>query len=151
MSDSKRILVAFDGSPQAQKAFDFALEVFKECQGVTREITVLSVVHLVEQIDVPMDIEPIVNAAKAQYEVLLTGLQEKAKSRGLDIAAEIVIGHPSEDIIEYAAKNKIDLIIMATHGRTGLAHVILGSVAERVVQHSPVPVVMVRPAQMVKS
>ena len=66
---------------------------------------------------------------------------------------ELIIceGDPRKEIVKLVEKEKIDLIVMATHGRTGLAQVILGSVAERVVQDSPVPVVMVKPAKMVKS
>ncbi len=144
MFDSKRILVAFDGSPQAEKAFDFALEMSKDCQGMTREITVLSVVHLMEQIDVPVDIESIVNAAKAQYERLLIGLQEKAKSQGLNIAAEIVTGHPADDIIEYAAKNKINLIIMGQRGKSKVPKWLLGSVSLQVASHAPCSVMIVK-------
>jgi nucleotide-binding universal stress UspA family protein len=144
MFDSKRILVAFDGSPQAEKAFDFALEMSKDCQGMTREITVLSVVHLMEQIDVPVDIESIVNAAKAQYESLLIGLREKAKSQGLNIAAEIVTGHPADDIIEYAAKNKINLIIMGQRGKSKVPKWLLGSVSLQVASHAPCSVMIVK-------
>lgn len=144
MFDSKRILVAFDGSPQAEKAFDFALEMSKDCQGMTREITVLSVVHLMEQIDVPVDIESIVNAAKAQYESLLIGLQEKAKSQGLNITAEIVTGHPADDIIEYAAKNKINLIIMGQRGKSKVSKWLLGSVSLQVASHAPCSVMIVK-------
>jgi nucleotide-binding universal stress UspA family protein len=144
MFDSKRILVAFDGSPQAEQAFDFALEMSKDCQGMTREITVLSVVHLMEQIDVPVDIESIVNAAKAQYESLLIGLQEKAKSQGLNIAVEIVTGHPADDIIEYAAKNKINLIIMGQRGKSKVSKWLLGSVSLQVASHAPCSVMIVK-------
>ena len=144
MLDFKRILVAFDGSPPSEKAFDFALEMSKDCQGMTREIIVLSVVHLMEQIDVPVDIEAIVNAARAQYEGLLIGLQEKAKSQGVNIAAEIVTGHPADDIIEYAAKNKINLIIMGQRGKSKVPKWLLGSVSQQVASHAPCSVMIVK-------
>lgn len=144
MSDFKRILVAFDGSPQAQKAFDYALEISKDCRGINQEITVLSVVHLTEQIDVPMDIEPIINAAKAQYESMLIGLQEKARSQGLNIAAVIVTGHPAQDIIEYAAEKKIDLIMMGQRGKSKIPKWLLGSVSQQVANHAPCSVMIVK-------
>jgi len=144
MLDFKRILVAFDGSPPSEKAFDFALEMSKDCQGMTREIVVLSVVHLMEQIDVPVDIEAIVNAARAQYEGLLIGLQEKAKSQGVNIAAEIVTGHPADDLIEYAAKNKINLIIMGQRGKSKVPKWLLGSVSQQVASHAPCSVMIVK-------
>ena len=55
-------------------------------------------------------------------------------------------GHPSTDICQYAATHACDLIIMATHGRTGLAHMMLGSTAEQVVRHAPCPVLTLRVA-----
>lgn len=144
MPDSKRVLVAFDGSPQAQKAFDTALEMAKGGQEVPMEITVLSVVHLVEQIDVLMDLEPIINAAKAQYDGLLAGLQEKAKSQGLNIATEIVIGHPAKDIIEFAASNNVDLIIMGQRGKSKIPKWLLGSVSQQVSNHATCSVMIVK-------
>ena len=54
-------------------------------------------------------------------------------------------GHTFDQILEYAKSHDVDLIVMGTHGRSGLAHMLLGSVAERVVQHAPCPVLTVRP------
>jgi nucleotide-binding universal stress UspA family protein len=56
----------------------------------------------------------------------------------------VVTGHPSTEICKYAADHDCDLIVMATHGRTGLAHMILGSTTEQVVRHAPCPVLTVR-------
>ena len=55
-------------------------------------------------------------------------------------------GPPFLEIIRYAKSNDIDLIIMATHGRTGLAHIMIGSVVEKVVRKAPCPVLTVRPS-----
>jgi nucleotide-binding universal stress UspA family protein len=59
---------------------------------------------------------------------------------------EVVIGSGARTIVEYAADNRFDLIVMGTHGRTGLAHVLMGSVAERVVRTAECPVLTVREA-----
>jgi len=53
-------------------------------------------------------------------------------------------GTPAEAIVDYAAEQKADLIVIATHGRTGLSHVLLGSVAERIVREAPCPVLTIR-------
>lgn len=58
--------------------------------------------------------------------------------------ADVVAGVDFREIIEYARTHEIDLIIMATHGRTGLAHALLGSVAEKVVRKSPCPVLIIK-------
>ncbi len=57
-------------------------------------------------------------------------------------------GIAEEEIVRFAKEEDIDLIIMATHGRSGLSHVLMGSVAEKVVQQSPAPVLIVNPAKM---
>jgi nucleotide-binding universal stress UspA family protein len=58
--------------------------------------------------------------------------------------AEVVFGRDAETIVDYAADRGIDLIVMGTHGRTGMAHLLLGSVAERVVRTAHCPVLTVR-------
>jgi nucleotide-binding universal stress UspA family protein len=63
---------------------------------------------------------------------------------GLTVVTEIVEGNPYKEILEYVAEHDIDMIIMGTHGRSGLDRVVMGSVAERVVRRSPVPVLTVR-------
>jgi len=57
-------------------------------------------------------------------------------------------GEPSREIVRYAREEKIDLVLMATHGRTGLSHVLMGSVAEKVIRHSPIPVLTVKPENL---
>jgi universal stress protein A len=68
----------------------------------------------------------------------------RARQLGLAVTSDFVWGNPSKIIPEYAAAQGIDLIVMGTHGRTGVAHLILGSVAERVVRVAPCPVLTVR-------
>jgi nucleotide-binding universal stress UspA family protein len=70
----------------------------------------------------------------------------RARQLGLAVTSDFVWGNPSKIIPEYAAAHGIDLIVMGTHGRTGVAHLILGSVAERVVRVAPCPVFVVRPS-----
>ncbi|WP_337175540.1 universal stress protein [Paludisphaera sp.] len=55
-------------------------------------------------------------------------------------------GAPAEAIVDYAAGSAIDLLVIATHGRTGLSHILLGSVAERIVREAPCPVLTIRSA-----
>ena len=62
-----------------------------------------------------------------------------------DVIDEVILGDASETILEYIANKQIDMVIMGTHGRKGLDRVIFGSVAERVIKSSPVPVLVVNP------
>ena len=63
----------------------------------------------------------------------------------MEIARQVVVGVPSQTITETAAAEHVDLIVMATHGRTGFSHLVMGSVAERVVRTAPCPVLTLRP------
>lgn len=62
-----------------------------------------------------------------------------------DVRAEVLLGEVAEEIMRYAAQEKIDLIVMGTHGRKGLDKIVFGSVADRVVKTSPVPVMVINP------
>ena len=68
----------------------------------------------------------------------------EAKHKILRVTGE---GQPVVEIVRYANENKIDLIVMGTHGRSGISHVLLGSVADKVVHKSSCPVLTVRPAE----
>jgi len=68
---------------------------------------------------------------------------------GVRIERRIVHGTPFAAVIDLARKEGADLIVMSTHGRTGLKHMLIGSVAERVVRQAPCPVLVVRPESMV--
>ena len=72
---------------------------------------------------------------------------EHLKDTEVEVITDVVLGRPFMEIIQYARKQCIDLIVLATHGRTGLSHVLLGSVAERVVRKSPCPVLTIRHPQ----
>jgi nucleotide-binding universal stress UspA family protein len=61
------------------------------------------------------------------------------------VAAERAIGEPAQEIVSWAAKNRVDLLVLGTHGRTGLEHALMGSIAERVVRRAHCPVLTVRP------
>jgi nucleotide-binding universal stress UspA family protein len=63
------------------------------------------------------------------------------------IVSDAFYGNPWPSVCEYAERNDIDLIIVATHGRTGLSHAVIGSTAERIVQHAPCPVLTVKNPQ----
>lgn len=61
------------------------------------------------------------------------------------VASEAFMGNPWQGVCDYAAKNGIDLVVITTHGRRGLSHLLMGSTAERIVQHAPCPVLTVKP------
>lgn len=64
-----------------------------------------------------------------------------------DVRSEVILGQPWSSICDYAREQKIDLLIVPTHGRTGLTRVLIGSTADRIVQHAPCPVLVVKQSQ----
>lgn len=69
---------------------------------------------------------------------------------GVEVKSEVVVGYAAEEIIDIAAKEDADLIVMGTHGRKGIDRILFGSVAERVVKNSHVPVLTIRPSDNYK-
>lgn len=63
------------------------------------------------------------------------------------VALDVRIGHASTEITKYASENEIDLIVIGSHGRTGMSHALLGSVAESTVRNAPCPVLTIRPSE----
>ena len=74
---------------------------------------------------------------------------ERVTAAGLEGEIVVVHGVPFHEIIETAKTQKVDLIVMGTHGRTGLQHILLGSVAEKVVRLAPCPVLVARQSTIV--
>jgi len=133
------ILVTLDGSSVAEQI----LPQVKELARLTgAEISLLRVV-LVHTF-------PGADPGDAQLEALreaedyLKGVGEQLKREGLKISIHVRYGHDAGEILDHAKRKEIDLIAMSTHGRTGVGRWVLGSVAERIIRHSPKPVLLVR-------
>jgi nucleotide-binding universal stress UspA family protein len=145
----RRILFPTDFSPHADYAWPFALTF---AQTFAAELHLLHVVtpppRLTETYVVDFDPEKVVEALSQEAQRALELLGQTAAARGLSARREVRVGLDFREIIEYARAEGIDLVVMATHGRTGIAHVLVGSVAERVVRKSPCPVLTVKPASM---
>lgn len=139
----KKILVAFDGSPQSYHAFDFALEMSKLCPGASPEIFVVSVAQPPEPIDI-VEMDAIIDSATQHYEELFKGLREKAKERSLEIKTEVVIGHPADQIVKYAADKSCDMVIVGQRGKSKIESWLLGSVSKRVATYAPCTVTIVK-------
>ncbi len=139
----KRILVAFDGSQQSYKAFDHTLETAKLCPGTAPEIIVLSVAQPPEPIDI-VEMDAIIDSAMQHYEELFRDLREKAKEKGIEIKTEVVVGHPADQIVRYAADKGCDLIAIGQRGKSKIESWLLGSVSKRVATYAPCTVTIVK-------
>ena len=85
---------------------------------------------------------------RQEAESYLNNLAEEMRGTGLKAEVAIEIGSPGQKIIDYAEKNNIDLIALATHGRSGLGRAIFGSVADFVLKGSGMPVLLIKPKKV---
>ena len=136
-----KILVPLDGSEVAECALDHA----KVVAGTPGEVTLL---YVIEPLQVPLSSEDYkrnieADAAKSAKEYLKR-TAAKLKRSGGAVKTEVVFGKPSQTIVSYAAANGTSLIVMATHGRSGVQRWFLGSVADAVLHSAAVPVLLVR-------
>ena len=145
----KRILVPTDFSDPSEEALKTAM-AFAQTFGATLDLVHVAVevaYPLPPPIDVaslPIDIGPALERAAEGLAVEEARLGEA----GIRCESATLVGRADQQIVERARATSADLIIMGTHGRGGLAHAILGSNTERVVQHAPCPVLVIpRPAK----
>ena len=139
----KKILVAFDGSPQSYQAFDFALEISKLCPGAAPEIFVISVAQPPEPIDI-VEVDAVIDSATQHYEELFKGIREKARERNLEVKTEVVVGHPADQIVKYAKDKKCDMVVVGQKGKSKIESWLLGSVSKRVATYAPCTVTIVK-------
>lgn len=135
-----RILLPTDGSDAGNPAVEEAIGLAEETGAA------LHVLFVVENI--PYAPEMMDDTVETQLysigEEAIEGIRERATQAGIDVETEIQQGVPHESILEYAETESCDLIVMGTHGRSGLDRYLLGSVTERVVRAADCPVLTVR-------
>jgi nucleotide-binding universal stress UspA family protein len=147
----KSVLVPLDGSALAECTLSHVKNLFKE--GSVREVTLLNVVKVdilsaigsaeyPKRIDLNAIREPLFNASM-KY---LADMESRLGSEGIKVKTDSVEGNrPADTIVEYAQENGMDLIILGTHGYTGLKKLLLGSVAFGVLNQSHIPILLIRP------
>jgi nucleotide-binding universal stress UspA family protein len=149
----KRILVPLDFSPPSLQALDYAADTAR------RFGAELVLLHVVEPaffaatngiygvgFDAGIVYREMEQAARQQ----LAELADSLRARRIAARVLLSVGRAHEVIVDAAKKMKVDLVVMSTHGRTGLSHVVMGSVAERVVRTAACPVLTMHPRRAVR-
>lgn len=145
----KTILVPHDFSASANHALAIARD---EAKAHGAKILMLHVVDLPSQFKPETVIVPDQNGAPINVKDYAVGLAEahlndlvaRLGKDGVLGEPHIRVGHAVDEILRFVDDNHVDLVVMGTHGRTGLAHLLVGSVSERVVRTSKVPVLTIR-------
>jgi nucleotide-binding universal stress UspA family protein len=143
MGRYERILVPTDGSEATREAVEHAADLAAEHDAT---IHALYVVNSASFAGLPMD-SSWENVSAMLNEEGSTALDEVAAiadEHGVDVERELADGNPAREIVRYAEDADCDLVVMGTHGRGGIDRLLLGSVAEKVVRSSSVPVLTVR-------
>jgi nucleotide-binding universal stress UspA family protein len=147
----KKILVPLDGSGFSECSLEHVKAIASGCR--VPEIILLRVVE-------PLSAEVVSALAMAGDNLLykaeldsqtearnyIVKIKNELANNGLGVEAGVVDGRAAEGILDYAKNNKVDLIVMTTHGKTGISRWFFGSVAQKVLQHSPVPILMISPS-----
>jgi len=147
----KKILVPLDGSKLAECALPHVEELAKGCD--TEEVILVSVTERVKGYRVlegpsqPLGQRLVPEAfgkKEKQAQRYLDRIAKKMAAKGINVSTEVLLWEPAEAIVGYAKQYGCDLIVMASHGRSGLSRWTHGSIADKVLRASSIPVLMIR-------
>jgi len=147
----EKILVPLDGSELAESVLPHVETIARGCSVV--EIVLLRVCEAPSILaDYPegkdrswdKHVERMTTNAQQQCNIYLGDIEKQLRDQGFNVKTESCLGKPAEEIVNYATKNKVDLIIMASHGRAGVSRWAYGSVPDKVLRSSCVPVLLVK-------
>ena len=149
-----RVMVPLDGSKVGEAAIPVLTQlVDKLATGTKVEVILIGVITLlrhwvvVGEASAPVSYtEQELNLIKERVSDYLTKTGELLKQKGVTVRTVVSSGNAADEIIKAAEENHVDLIAMSTHGRSGLRRLAFGSITDKVLRRSPVPVLMVRAA-----
>jgi nucleotide-binding universal stress UspA family protein len=155
----KRILVPLDGSRFASRSLKYAVEI---AQKFNAEIILIQIEKPTVALGPSEDLQADIHSPMAAKATIQMALDEdkrnvskakrylsrkvrEIKAKKIACSYQVNIGNPAESIIIYSRRKKIDLIIMTSHGKSGIIRAVMGSVADEVVRKSGRPVLVIRP------
>jgi nucleotide-binding universal stress UspA family protein len=142
MNPVKHILVPTDFEESADQALELALELAAKLDAKLTVMHAYALPPVGYATAIPWPITELESAARRA----LDGVLERARKKRPDVDGALVMGNPWDQVLDVAKQRGADLIVMGTHGRRGIARVLIGSTAEKVVRLSPIPVLTVSAA-----
>lgn len=147
----KKILVAVDNSDISKQACEEAINLCKALQAILRIVHVVEEFHA-DYIVSGIDYEQLENSFKNHGQQILTDMEEIARRSNVEVYGQLVeikksSGRISEKILAVAKTWPADMIVIGTHGRRGLHHFLLGSVADEVIRSASIPILLIRGKQ----
>ena len=143
----EKIMVPLDGSELAECVLPHVEGFIKGCH-----VSNVVFVRVVEPITAPVgnvyigreESRERESTRKSAVKDYLNQIVDRLKHEGTELHSEVLVGRVADSLADYTEKNDIDLILIATHGRTGVTRWVRGSVADKILRYSNVPVLMVR-------
>ncbi|MGC9992832.1 MAG: universal stress protein [Candidatus Cybelea sp.] len=147
----KRIAVALDGSDCAAEALTVALQLAQSEQSELGMCSVVDPIVIAGTTPPSPAMDLVICDMEVEARRLVGDAVERAHQLGLTASGHACSGVPAFEILKYAQSFRADLIVMGTHGRKGIGHLLMGSVAEIILRESPIPVLVVRGARKSRS
>ena len=144
----QHIMVPMDGSDLAECVLPHVETISGGCNiGKVTLVRVVAPFHLHDYAEERLprkERQRLEAKGKENARIYLDRIVEQLKNKGITAQAEVLIGDTVKELVDYANKNDVDLIVISTHGRSGISQWVWGSVADRILRASCVPVLMVR-------
>lgn len=151
MKKIKNILLPTDLSEASLSAAEYAFDLAGKYNARVHILHVLEKTPPILTIrSLDLSEEKIVKSIEKEAKESLKKIIERIADDEADIVSVIVKGIDHEEIVKYSKEQKIDMIVIATHGRTGIMYTLLGSVAEKVIRYSKCPVLVITPPRIQK-
>ena len=148
----KKILAPIDFSPHSMEAMRAAMELAKDVGAEVHLVHVIAPHHTFIPLPLATSAEQSRELAREaamleQAEEELAHLKKDEFGDSNKVFTFAAVGHPVQKLVDYAKEQSIDLIVMATHGRSGIEHALLGGTTEKIVRNSPCSVLVIRARQ----
>ncbi|MCX7622483.1 MAG: universal stress protein [Thermomicrobium sp.] len=154
----RSILLPVDGSTLAEAAVPYAKELARRFDATIHLVRVAETPEIYSLLSVPAGVpasaEVLDQLAQQMIETATTyvnELAERLRGEGLRVEAHVLEGIAPEQLLAFERERQPDLVVMATHGRSGLSRVVFGSVAERLLREGTVPLLLIRPPEAVQA
>ena len=136
----KRILIAYDGSAPAEKAFDYALDLALKYQAALGVLAVVRPPDFAEDVET----EALLEKVQEHFQDQFAPLRERAARCGIAPEFNILVGHPAEQIVREAEQKSIDLIVVGHRGKGLFERWLLGSASRTVIAYAHCAVLVIR-------
>ena len=144
----KKILVPLDGSELSESVISHVINIATGCK--VPEVVLLRVREPLDNRVVaalePETAKELNQAFNYEFANYLKGIAATLKKKKVTAKVEVLAGDPAKEILKYSKNNNIDLIIMSTHGRSGVSRIVFGSVANKIIRQTEVPILLEPPS-----